>query len=1303
MKTKKYGEFNSLVDLARCRSETSADKVAYHMLKDGVAISKSYTYRELDGLARSIAAELQKRNLQGERALLLFHAGLDFVIAFMGCLYAGVVAVPVHFPGRKDKDWDNLNNIVSDANVAIILSDSKHTDFIFQYKNNYEGFKKAGYLEVDTIDEHLASEWCDTSLNLDSLAFLQYTSGSTGIPKGVMVTHGNLLHNEEMMRIAYHHSDETVIVSWLPLYHDMGLIGNVLHTLYLGGTCYLMTPVAFLQQPFRWLEALSLFKAHSCFAPNFAYQLCLKRVSEEQRNSLNLSHWRMALNGAEPVRADTLEQFARFFEPCGFKATTAYPAYGLAEATLFVSGSAMDEEPYVISVCSGSLKENKIRISDESQGSQKLVSSGILNTEQDVLIVNPDTLEVCEQDEVGEIWIHGSSVAQGYWKRPKETQETFRAQIKNDVSKKLYLRTGDLGFVQQDRLFIAGRIKDMVIINGANYYPHDIEKAIQEGHEALRDGYGAVFGVDNNGAEQLVVVQEVERTHLKSLDVEQVFSYIRAVVAQQYQSVVAAIVLIKPMTLPLTSSGKIQRRRSRQMMLDNTLSEIAHWSAVEELREHKYAESNTASIQCQSVLSGQASNQKAQEIIAWLKVFSARAINSRLIDERRNVPPHILMNFANRGLLGMCVPEEYSGQSMGYRDFLDVIRHMGAVDPNLSLLVALHNVLGIRPIMHFGSKEIKQKYLARLAKGEVLGAFALTEPEAGSNPHAITASAIPSVDGGWVVNGEKCWIGNAGWAGVINVFVKVYDQSGANLGITAFVVDAERDGLVIGDELPTMGVRGMVQNRVYFRNMRVAENDLLAGIGQGMTVAQDAMKHGRLIIAAMGLGVMQRSMQLAHAYTAKRTVADGNLLDNPISLQRLTDIHASVISTQVMMNGIADILDKNLDKNPDIIPMEIYAAIKSVGSEYCVKAVDDLIQMLGGRGYTDNNIASRLMRDTRIFRIFEGPTEVLAGFLGASFSHQSLGLKRFIIDELDCAHVYEEMSEYANQLEQEVSDLKSEQGGIFIAERATRWIKYAKGELVGLFIVKAFLLRFSEENGIYSSEETKSALAWLQKEIRLSLFNSQQAIRNSCYWADARQLNKVAEELDEAIGGYHQHAVELEIGLDEWLQPNANKALIFTERDNSTNVAASSPNSPAAYNAEPESVLGKCTDEFDNSDEIASYEEFIVTWLTHEVKHYRGKISSQTPFSLLGMDSILSVEMAYALQEKSGFEVDATIVWNYPTVHELATFIANAQQKKNIAIKHVQDGLKTNDSPVAHRTSQRSVIDELMDELELDI
>jgi acyl-CoA synthetase (AMP-forming)/AMP-acid ligase II len=404
----------------------------------------------------------------------------------------------------------------------------------------------------------------------ETLAFLQYTSGSTGDPKGVMVSHGNLLHNERMIQQAFGHTEDTVVVGWLPLFHDMGLIGNVLQSLYMGVRCILMPPVAFLQRPYRWLQAISCFKATTSGAPNFAYDLCARKITDQQAESLDLSSWAVAFSGAEPVRAETLDLFARRFGPYGFRREAFYPCYGLAEATLLVSGGAHSTAPAVCSVDADSLEEHCVAPATEGADARTLVSCGWAWDTQRIAIVDSESFRRCPEGHVGEIWVAGPSVAQGYWSRPELTQQTFHAYVQ-DTNEGPYLRTGDLGFVQQGELFVTGRLKDMIVIRGRNYYPQDIERLVQESHPALEEGHGAAFSVERGGEERLVVAQEVKYTYRRNLNVAEVTGNIRETVAEQFGLDLLAVVLLKSGGVQRTSSGKIQRGTCKAHFLANRL------------------------------------------------------------------------------------------------------------------------------------------------------------------------------------------------------------------------------------------------------------------------------------------------------------------------------------------------------------------------------------------------------------------------------------------------------------------------------------------------------------------------------------------------------------------------------------------------------------------------------------------------------------------------------------------------------------------------------------------------------------
>ncbi|UFP94725.1 fatty acyl-AMP ligase [Gloeobacter morelensis] len=528
------------------------------------------TFFEIDRLARTIAARLQQSHLRGGRAVLLYPPGLEFVAAFMGCLYAGVTAVPAHSP-RPRRPAPKLQAILADAGVRAVLTTAASLARSDQWTTENPQLAGLQWLATDNLDTDLADTWQECTFSKDSLAFLQYTSGSTGHPKGVMITHGNLLHNQRMVEGAFGHSDETIFAGWLPLFHDMGLIGNVLQPLHLGIPCVLMSPVDFVQKPRRWLEAITRHRATTSGGPNFAYDLCVRKVSAEQREGLDLSSWRVAFNGAEPVRAHTLQAFAAAFAGCGFRAQAFYPCYGLAEATLFVTGGLFQTPAVVCSVAAAALEQDRVvPAAEDDPGSRLLVGCGRPWLGQEVVIADPTHWTLCPPGQVGEIWVAGPSVARGYWNRPAESAATFGARLA-DTGAGPFLRTGDLGFIQGGELFVTGRLKDLIIIRGANHYPQDIEASVENCHRALRPGCGAAFAVEFDGEERLVVVQELERQLPQSLDFEEVLGSIRQAVAARHGLHVDTAALIKTGSIPKTSSGKIQRRTCRSRFLDGTL------------------------------------------------------------------------------------------------------------------------------------------------------------------------------------------------------------------------------------------------------------------------------------------------------------------------------------------------------------------------------------------------------------------------------------------------------------------------------------------------------------------------------------------------------------------------------------------------------------------------------------------------------------------------------------------------------------------------------------------------------------
>jgi len=575
-------ESSTLVELLSRRASQHPERRAYTFLIDGEVEGVHLTYGELDRRARAVGALLQQRAERGSRALLVYPSDLEFIIAFFGCIYAGLIAVPTYPPQtRTRRSLAKLRAIMDDVQPSVVLTTSSISSMVESLFAQAQELEVAPLVSTDDIDVILAEAWRDPVVDSDTLAFLQYTSGSTGLPKGVMLTHGNLLHNASLI---YHHFSVTSDIrglSWLPLYHDMGLIGMTIQAMYAGVRTDIMSPVAFLQRPIRWLQAISNTGANVTGGPNFAYDLCVRKITPEQRATLDLSNWRIAFNGAEPIRLETLERFAEAFAPCGFRKEAFRLCYGLAEATLLVAGMQRGVALTSRTVQMAALEQNRIVMASaeaaiDRDNTRTFVSSGSVPPGQKVVIVNPDTCMRCLPDEVGEIWVSGPSIAQGYWQKPEETKQTFQAYLV-DTGEGPFLRTGDLGFLQEGELFVTGRLKDLIIIRGRNHYPQDIELTVEQCHPLLRPACGAAFSVDAMSEEQLVIVQEVER-HYRDLNVNEVVEAIRQAVAEHHELQVYAVVLIKTGSIPKTSSGKLQRNACRQGFLAGTFDVVGEWT-----------------------------------------------------------------------------------------------------------------------------------------------------------------------------------------------------------------------------------------------------------------------------------------------------------------------------------------------------------------------------------------------------------------------------------------------------------------------------------------------------------------------------------------------------------------------------------------------------------------------------------------------------------------------------------------------------------------------------------------------------
>ncbi|GAB4133605.1 MAG: fatty acyl-AMP ligase [Cyanobacteria bacterium J069] len=597
---------SNLVELLSERAQRHPERKAFIFLHNGETETGYLTYAALHQRAMEIATSLTqqlaledsgtdtrsgsvpKRFANRLTLVYPYEAALEFIAAFLGCLYAGVVPVPCHPPRNQQGVAEVGGRLLGSGSAGVLTVRSLLPKLQRQLAPELPTGNALRWLAHEEC-RAAADDWIKPDLSPDTLAFLQYTSGSTGQPKGVMVTHGCLWENQKMLHDAFRHTEASVGVGWLPLFHDMGLIGNVLYSLYAGSMCVLMSPIAFVQKPVRWLEAIARYGATTSGGPNFAYDLLCRYVTEEQRDRLDLSTWDIAFCGAEPVRTDTLDQFAEKFRPCGFRPEAFYPCYGMAEATLLITGGSKHLPPQTLRVETPSLEQNRVVICDATRPgiarpsialpgasrTQTLVSCGVPRLDTRIVIVDLATRSPCAEGEIGEIWVAGPGVGQGYWQHPPELENPFGATLATGEGG--FLRTGDLGFLQDGELFITGRLHDVLVFWGFNHYPQQIEQTVEACHPTFRAGGCAAFAMPINGEDRLVIAQEIERSARHRLPLQDVVETVRWAAFREHFVDVGAIALVKPGGLPRTSSGKIQRSRCRQQLLDDSLPVIEVW------------------------------------------------------------------------------------------------------------------------------------------------------------------------------------------------------------------------------------------------------------------------------------------------------------------------------------------------------------------------------------------------------------------------------------------------------------------------------------------------------------------------------------------------------------------------------------------------------------------------------------------------------------------------------------------------------------------------------------------------------
>jgi acyl-CoA synthetase (AMP-forming)/AMP-acid ligase II len=608
--------------MLRRHIEDRPDQTAFAYLLDGQSNQAVLTYAQFDRRARAIAAHLQNMGLAGQRVLLVYPPGLDFVTAFFGCLYANCIAMPT-YPPHRHRMLDRFHAIAADAEASIAMSTSsaaaQFQSMIGHKSGQAASFSHIRWLATDEIPDALAEQWSEPAIASDALAMLQYTSGSTSQPKGVMISHANLIDNTRTIHNAFGIHPQDSAVFWLPTYHDMGLVGGVITNVFAGVTNILMSPANFLQKPITWLAAISKSRATISGGPNFAYDLCVRNINDEQRATLDLSSWSLAFIGAEPIHPETLERFAAAFTPCGFKSSAFYPCYGLAEATLMVSGPRRGSGATIQSFHDTALNENHVEPMPGGNGqTRRMVACGSPVDTMRVVIVNSKTHTEAAPNCVGEIWVAGPSVGLGYWHNPSLTNRSFNAYL-SDTGEGPFLRTGDLGFMSDGQLYIAGRREDLIIIRGQNRYPQDIEATDRKSHPLLEVGYGAAFVADDHGSQRLVLVHEVK--HDGKTDFKPVLDAIRHAVLEEHDLALDTIILVRSGTIPKTSSGKVQRHVCRATFLAGEFKALA---------EHRNSKSQDA--RHSATVEGQgASMAHPAQLCSQISAFDAICQHARIL------------------------------------------------------------------------------------------------------------------------------------------------------------------------------------------------------------------------------------------------------------------------------------------------------------------------------------------------------------------------------------------------------------------------------------------------------------------------------------------------------------------------------------------------------------------------------------------------------------------------------------------------------------------------------------------------
>jgi acyl-CoA synthetase (AMP-forming)/AMP-acid ligase II/alkylation response protein AidB-like acyl-CoA dehydrogenase/acyl carrier protein len=1202
----------TLTEVLAQRAQAQPNDPAFTFLRDGEEMGETLTFAELYQRSLALGEQLAAMHPAGGRAILLDPIGLDFLVAIFGSMFGGLIPVPVGLPNRQ-RGLHALRGVTLDSGAVTLLSSSSLLRKFNRLIESDIGMSSLTRVAIDESPLTPSGRWAPQPNHPSQIALLQYASGTTRVRRGVMVTHANLLYNQLQVEHCFGNDANTRIVSWLPLFHDMGL-GTVLQGLWLGVHCVLMSPSAFVQRPVAWLQAMSRFRATFSGGPDFAYELCARRIEASECEGLDLSSWTCAFNGSEPVRASTIERFVSRFSPFGFPRGAHHPVYGLAEATLLVTAEGPNEPPVTRHFSALDLQHGEGKQSTQSPN-RAMVSCGRPWLGTRVVIVDPETLEICRPGRVGEIWVGGQSVCAGYWEKPEETAATFQAHTASGDGP--FLRTSDLGFLDGGGLFVTGRLKDLIVIRGENHYPQDIEATVSECHPSLEPQRCAAFVAEGENGPELVVVQEVKRTELRRLDAEDVFRAIRGAISHRHSLHTSAIVLIRPATLPRTSSGKVQRDLCARWFHARQLEQVASWMPS--------APSSNRPSQPEV---GASRAQSAERLINWLrKNLPERVGWSR---ERPAFTTALVHELGKQGLLGMQIDPKYGGLGLGHVEVVRVLEQLAAIDLSVCLFVAINNSLGLQPIAGHASPELRAQLLPRLVAGMDCAGFAFMEPGGGNTPSSFSTLARADMAGRWRLYGTKCLHGQFQRASVVNVFIR-HEESPA---VSSFVLSDGTAGLHIADDVFHMGsVGGLSHDTIMLDGVLVGSDQLLGSVGSGMEVARQAMLQTRLAVGATCLGAMKRCAQLARRYSPYSGRIKGKLTPNPVTLSRFGSLAARVTTLEALIQRIARAMDAG-----QTVPAEAFALCKVAGPELLLRAVDDLMQLGAQRGADEMQRLSVMYSEASFLRTLDGPPESVTELVGSLLiDSDAKSLKTLVSSICGAPEMLPALDRIVTTLRQRL-----QKTGGSVSRRAQRWSHTRAGELVTWVVLVAAVEGCRRDTPV---AELARAASWAQSQFEYALSNVELGTPIELAALDAADVT-------EAFAAYAQTIGDLE---DEQANDGADAPppMGYWEPLSGIHPVSRAPRSGRSGTGRSRAELT----------------EFVVTWLSQRVRLPVSKIDPSRSFAEHGLDSMAAVELTKTLSDALGRPLDETLLWNCATIDDVIQIIdaenATAELERN--------------------------------------